>query len=298
MAMTTRRAPWLCLLSLCACSSGRDDGTVGSGTPNGSHAGSSGSGSGSGSSGSAAGAGGAQLDGGSASGIECSAADGAGTPTLQCTALAGACGECVAEKCCELTELCSIDADCACMAMCIGTESLAGVDGCLDTCGVTGSPRGFADLASCVATTCPDGDECSVPAGFTPPPDAAPTGPTSSANIGSGMLADCSFDAGLTYDPNGDILQLASADGSLCARVERRDDGPGSLANTQFTLISLLVGPLGEVVQLDHPSALCWYSSHHNFNDWAHAWSGSRHYDLKMARTGHGAAPTYALHVF
>jgi hypothetical protein len=43
---------------------------------------------------------------------------------------------------------------------------------------------------------------------------------------------------------------------------------------------------------------VCWYSSHHNFNDWAHAWSGSRHYDVKMARTGHGAAPTFTLHVF
>ena len=49
---------------------------------------------------------------------------------------------------------------------------------------------------------------------------------------------------------------------------------------------------------LDNPADVCWYSSHHNFNDWAHAWSGRRHYDLKMARADHGVAPTYALHVF
>jgi hypothetical protein len=93
-------------------------------------------------------------------------------------------------------------------------------------------------------------------------------------------------------------LQLETADKSVCVRIERRNDGPGSLANTEFTLLGMHVGPLGEVARIDDPSAICWYSSHHNFNDWAHAWSGSRHYDLKMARADHGIAPTYTLHVF
>jgi hypothetical protein len=217
---------------------------------------------------------------------------------LQCSALAGGCGSCIEEKCCDLFELCSVDADCACMAMCIGQQSLSGIDGCLGTCNVSGSPPRFADLASCVATTCPDGDECTAPANFTPPPDVEPSGGGGSGGIGSGTLADCSFDAGLAYDPNGEILQLENADGSICVRIERRNDGGGSLANTNFTLLSMRVGPLGEVVAIDNPSDVCWYSSHHNFNDWAHAWSGSRHYDVKMARTGHGAAPTFTLHVF
>jgi len=42
------------------------------------------------------------------------------------------------------------------------------------------------------------------------------------------------------------------------------------------------VGPLGEVVLIDNPADVCWYSSHHNFNDWAHAWSGSRHYEVRV----------------
>jgi hypothetical protein len=222
----------------------------------------------------------------------------ASAPIFRCGELPGACGECIAEKCCELAELCSADADCACMAMCIAAQSLAGVDGCLGSCGVDGSPPGFAALATCVAPTCPDGDECSAPAGFAPPPELEPSCQSSSTELGSGTLADCSFDDSLAYDPDGAILQLESVDGSICARIERRDDGMGSMANIQFTLISILVGPLGEVVQLDDPADVCWYSSHHNFNDWAHAWSGSRHYDLKMARADHGVAPTYSLQVF
>lgn len=297
MAHVKIAAVWLCALWICSCSSSGDgDGSAGdaSGT-GGAQAGTGAADASTDADGSVAGAGGSSND-------ECDdpaeSADG-GAPLLQCNAIgAGACSECMGEKCCDLLELCAVDADCACMAMCIGSSSLTGVDACLGTCDVSGSPPGFADLAGCVAVTCPDGDECSAPANFMPPPSAEPTGSGSGSSIGSGRLADCSFDAGLSYDPDGPVLQLQSADQDVCVRIERRNDGPGSLANTSWTLINMRVGPLGEVALIDQPSDICWYSSHHNFNDWMHAWSGSRRYDLKMARANHGIAPTYALHVF
>lgn len=252
--------------------------------------------------GTTAGAGGASASagegagGGSASGGSCGDdSTGGGMPAVSCGELGGICGECIQEKCCELAELCTVDADCTCMATCIGTESLSGIQGCLGSCGLTGSPVGFADFANCAATTCPDGDECSAPSEFQPPADVMPPGPASNAGIGSGALADCSFGAA---DATGAVLQLQNSDGSVCVRIERRDDGPGSMANTSWTLLSMRVGPLGEVVLVDDPSDLCWYSSHHNFNDWAHAWRGSRHYDVKTSLADHGATPTYALHVF
>jgi hypothetical protein len=116
----------------------------------------------------------------------------------------------------------------------------------------------------------------------------------SSTGIGSGSLADCSFGPA---DATGSVLQLESADGSVCVRIERRNDGPGSLANTSWTLLSMLVGPPGQVVLIDDPSELCWYSSHHNFNDWAHASSGSRYYEVKMHFAGHATQPTFTLNV-
>jgi hypothetical protein len=60
----------------------------------------------------------------------------------------------------------------------------------------------------------------------------------------------------------------------------------------------MLVGPPGEVVLIDDDSALCWYSSHHNFNDWAHASSGSRYYEVKMSMAGHATSPTFLLNVW
>jgi hypothetical protein len=276
---------------------GGDEAGAGAGSAGSGGAGvSAGDGAGSGSAGVSAGDGGASAascgDEGNAQG-----GTGGGEPTLACGELGGVCGECLQEKCCELAELCSVDADCACMATCIATQSLAATEGCLDGCGLTGSPMGFADFAQCAATTCPDGDECSVPSGFEPPPAVTPppAGGGSGADIGSGTLADCSFGAA---DPSGEVLQLQSADGEVCVRVERRNDGPGSLENTSWTLLEMRVGPLGEVALIDDPSELCWYSSHHNFNDWAHAWSGTRHYDLKTSLADHGATPTYTLHVF
>jgi hypothetical protein len=193
---------------------------------------------------------------------------------------------------------CALDADCVCMAECVGEAGLVGTDDCLNTCNLTGSPSGFFELAADVAVMCPDGDECSVPAGYEPPPRIEPEPAPSNASIGGGDLADCSFDSGLTYDPNGEILQLESADADVCVRIDRRNDGNGSNANTSWTLLDMMVGPLGEVCHAAEPADVCWYSSHHNFADWAHVWCGNRRYDLIVAMADHGAAPTYLLHVF
>ncbi len=95
-----------------------------------------------------------------------------------------------------------------------------------------------------------------MPRGFEPPPDAKPKAPESRASLGSGTLADCGFGPS---DPTGAVLQLQNADASVCVRIERRNDGRGSLSNTKWTLLSMQVGPLGEVVLIDDPKSMCWY---------------------------------------
>ena len=150
-------------------------------------------------------------------------------------------------------------------------------------------------MEECAAVACPDaGDECDTPSDWTPPAPAACEG--SALPIGTGALADCSFDSGLAFDPEGTVLQLESADQSLCARVERRNDGPGMLANIQWTLIDLRIGPLGSVTHID--SDVCMYASHHNFADWAHAWSVERRFDLLLTEDGHGGPRSYRLYVY
>lgn len=117
---------------------------------------------------------------------------------------------------------------------------------------------------------------------------------------GGGDLPDCGFDPGLAFDPLGDMLQLVSADESVCVRLERRDDGPdpGGDDKTLYTLLEMQVGPLGEVSSIDDQADLCWYASHHNFLDWAHGWTGNRHYDVKLKLDDHGGNRTYELHTF
>ncbi len=228
-----------------------------------------------------------------------SANQGTGAPTLQCQSLGkGPCSRCVGDKCCDLLQLCAVNADCLCMARCIGQASLPGVAGCLRTCGLSGSPPGFIPLAECVAVACPDRDECSTPPNFSPPPSPAPTGPATSGKIGAGTLRDCGFDRRLKFNATGNVLQLESADKRVCVRLERRKDGPGSLANTNFTLLNVMVGSLGEVALIKTPSSMCWYASHHNFKDWAHGWAGTRHHDVEMKAMGHGGRRTYTLHTF
>jgi hypothetical protein len=73
--------------------------------------------------------------------------------------------------------------------------------------------------------------------------------------------------------------------------------GGGSLANTEWTLLDIQLGPLGEVALVDDPAALCWFSSHHNFIDWARAWTGSRHFDIKIEGFN-AASRTYLLYTF
>ena len=214
-----------------------------------------------------------------------------------CSSSENECAECQQEKCADLIQNCQDAASCACMIDCMGEEGIPGVSRCLGTCDLTERPVGFAAFEECVAVACPDSDECSTPDNYVAPPDTV-TCEGSSAGIGSGSLADCSFDPNLVFDPEGTVLQLESADQSVCVRLERRNDGAGTLANTQWSLIDLRVGPLGEVALIEDAAAQCWYSSHHNFRDWIHAWTGTRHYDLMLAEDGHRGTRRYELYVF
>jgi hypothetical protein len=184
------------------------------------------------------------------------------------------------------------------MIECVGENGIPGVDACLGTCGLEERPASFAQVEECTAVACPDtGDECSTPGDWTPPADAVTCDGTGTGGIGGGDLADCGFDPDLAFDSDGEVLQLSSADDGTCARIERRNDGAGSLANTEWTLLQIRVGPLGEVALVDAEPELCWYSSHHNFRDWAHAWTGTRHFDLVLKEDGHGGR-TYELFAY
>ena len=99
-------------------------------------------------------------------------------------------------------------------------EGIPGVTACMSTCGVSERPPGFAELEACVAIGCPDsGDECATPDGYVAPNPRVCEG--SAASVGSGTLADCAFDNTLTFDLEGEILQLETADKSFCVRLER-----------------------------------------------------------------------------
>lgn len=208
------------------------------------------------------------------------------------------CTRCAGEDCCELWQRCGNDTRCGCVAICVGAAGLVELSGCLDSCGVMGSPPGFRVLADCMALNCPDSDECSAPPAFSPPPDIEARASSSTDTIGSGVLADCSFDPDLAFDPLGEVLQLQSADGGVCLRLERRNEGAGSDENTRWTLLDVRVGPLGAVVHVGDPTAVCWNSSHHNFFDTAHVYSGTRHYDVEVHQMDHTGPTTYLLHTF
>jgi hypothetical protein len=206
------------------------------------------------------------------------------------------CADCIEEKCPSLLELCRQDTDCACAADCLGDKGVPGVSECLGRCGVSERPQGFAALEICVASWCPDSeDECSTPSDYVPPELLVCEGPD--VGIGGGALADCAFDPVLQFDPSGNVLQLQSADQQVCVRLTRRNDGPGSLANTKWTLLDIRIGPLQEVALVEDPAALCWFSSHHNFVDWAHAWTGIRRFELKIEGVS-PASRTYVLYTF
>jgi hypothetical protein len=116
-----------------------------------------------------------------------------------------------------------------------------------------------------------------------------------------GGAPDCGFDPGITFDLlTGTVLQLESADGEICMRLERRDDSPfpdGSA--TLWTLLNVRVGKKGSVAAIDDPAALCWKVTHHNWLDAARVWTGTNRYDLELTTVGgHGGDSTYILTVF
>ena len=71
-----------------------------------------------------------------------------------------ACAVCQAEKCCPELQACVANADCRCMADCVGANALGGLSGCRTTCNAASDPSGFAALLSCIQSGCPDTDEC------------------------------------------------------------------------------------------------------------------------------------------
>jgi hypothetical protein len=246
--------------------------------------------------GSLAGTGGAAAGTGGAVATGCEATDPFSGPPLRDCNLPGACGRCLWEKSCAAFDFqCARNADCVCMAECIGNFGVSGVQSCLGQCGLTALPPGFAEFANGAADMCWD-EGCGTLAEPLQDP------PGSGASIGAGTDESCFFDTNLRYDPCGQVLQLQSSDGSICLRLERRNDGAGNDANTTWTLLDVRVGPLGEVCHTDDPAALCWFSSHHNYADWAHATCGDRHYDLNVAKNcgvhNSHPSPTFRLHVF
>ncbi len=208
------------------------------------------------------------------------------------------CAECIDEKCADLVDLCARDEVCACMVDCLATEGMPGIDACLGALGLDSAPAGFPGVEECVGYSCPDGDECSTPRDWTPPEADLECDGTGSDAVPGGTEADCDFDPTLDFDPAGDVLQLVDLDGRLCARIERRSDGTGTLENTEWTLVDLWVGEIGEVAHVNVDTGACWYSSHHNFNDWVHAWTGTRHYDIALKEDGHGGSRRYYLYAF
>lgn len=224
-----------------------------------------------------------------------------GTPPFTCpydgTPSFEECSACIDEKCADLLPYCEDDERCACAVACVREQGIVGVESCLAALDLSYRPVGFPQLEECVAYACPDPDECQTPADWVPPDADVVCDGSGSGSLGSGTGADCGF-SNEPFDANGDVLQLVATDGSLCARVERQGDGAGTLENTQWTLLGLRLGPPGEVVEIADPAALCWYSSHHNFQDWAHAWSGSRHYEIVFKEDGHGGPRRYHLYAY
>lgn len=207
------------------------------------------------------------------------------------------CDECMEEKCADLFAFCDDDPRCACLRACITDGGIPAIDSCMTTLGLTSRPPGFDQIEECAAFACPDGDECNTPDDWEPPDQDLVCDEAGSGPLSTGALADCGFDGTLPSEPEGAVLQLVSEDG-LCVKVERTDQGPGSLKNTSWRLDRFTVGEPGSVVQIDSAADLAWYSSHHNFRDWAHAWSGDRHYDLVLKEDGHGGPRRYHLYVF
>jgi hypothetical protein len=206
------------------------------------------------------------------------------------------CAECRDEKCSDLVSYCRDDAGCGCMADCLGDEGIPGVEGCLSVCGLTERPSAFVLVEECVAVACPDTDECNTPRNYTPPEQLSAGGEP--GDISGGDLPDCAFDPDLAHRPDSGELQLRSADGEVCVHIRRDNKGAGNLANTRWELDEIWVGPAGGVAQVSNAEDLCWYSSHHNFRDLAHVWTGRRRHAVQLLEDGHGGARKYSLYTF
>lgn len=218
-------------------------------------------------------------------------------PMLRDCNLPGACGRCMWEKACASFQFrCAKDADCVCMAECVAVSGVNAVQTCLGQCALGEIPAGFAEWVKGASDMCWD-EGC----GTLAEPVADPAAP-SGGETGAGSELDCGFDDTVAFDPCGEVLQLESEDGSLCVRIERRDDGPGGDANTGWTLLDARIGPRGQVCHVEQAADLCWFSSHHNYADWAHITCGELHYDLNMAKNcgteNRFPSPTFRLHVF
>jgi len=312
---------WLALLLAAGCSSGNGDpaaagagGTPAAGTTVSGGGGMSGSSGGAPTGGAGgvgvitaeSGAGGSGM-GGASAGVAAPDAGGAtpstcedpgdfSGPQLRDCNLPGACGACMWEKACASFQFrCAKDAGCVCMAECVAVAGVNATQGCFTQCGLTESPPGFAEWVKGASDMCWD-EGCGTLAAPVDDPGA-----TTGGSTGAGTELDCAFDTTLSHDPCGAVLQLQSADGSVCARVERREDGPGTDANTSWTLLDVRIGPLGQVCHVDDVNDLCWFSSHHNYADWAHVTCGDLHYDLNIGKNCgklRNPASTYRLHVF
>jgi hypothetical protein len=200
-------------------------------------------------------------------------------PQLRDCNLPGACGRCMWEKgCAGFLFRCAKNTDCVCMAECVGRQGVGSTQACFEQCGLTQSPPGFSEWVKGASDMCWD-EGCGTLG--EPIPDPAVT---TGGSVGAGTEPDCAFDPGVKHDPCGAVLQLQSADGSLCARIERRNDGPGNDANVSWTLIDVRIGPLGQVCHTDDPANLCWFSSHHNYAEWLHISCGGLHYDLNIGK--------------
>ena len=235
------------------------------------------------------------LDGGSAAACE-ENGDFSG-PQLRDCDLPGACGSCMWEKACtNFLFRCAHNEGCVCMAECVASTNVAGTTSCLGQCGLTEIPPGFAEWVKGASDMCWD-EGC----GRLDEPTVGPSAANSEGSPGAGTDPDCVFDTNLTYDPCGPVLQLESADKSLCARIERRNDGAGDNANVHWTLLDVRLGPLGQVCHASEASEQCWFSSHHNYIEWLHISCGGLHYDLNIG-TGCGKQlnpdSTFVLHVF
>lgn len=189
--------------------------------------------------------------------------------------------------------------------------AVAGILGCSSSGGGEGedSASGDSDGAGADGTTDGDGDgdAGSGGGGDDGSGDGGDDGGDSGETGGSGDdgatgsggdLPDCDFDPGLTFDPYGLVLQFESADENTCVRIERDDQGPGDMANTSYGLVEAQVGPLGAVSLIKDEDSKCYWSSHHNQRDIVHAWTDTRHYDVKLFLDTLSNEWTYTLYVF